>query len=227
MNYIDLKGITSCRKGRGTIMHGKFPASLIHGIYGDNKNPKGKMKDFSIIVTCDKYYGIGWMGSVPWVLPEDAKIFYERTTPAKLGKHNCIIMGRRTWESIPPENKPLKQRFNYVISGNKNLYGPEIKVCSSLREALIDASNKSQIDKIFVIGGAWVFLNAVQFNNCKEIFMTWIGKDYRCTSWFPRIFEDYFDCVKTQTLITPLLVEVELRKYKRVKEIETVEIKNG
>ena len=58
----------------------------------------------NLIVAVDENYGIGKTNSIPWELPGDLKYFKEITT-SKPG--NVVIMGRKTWESIPDKFKPL------------------------------------------------------------------------------------------------------------------------
>ena len=58
-------------------------------------------KMFHIIVAHDLNNGIGIKNSLPWHLPIDMRYFKEITTNAKNGKKNAVIMGRKTWRSIP------------------------------------------------------------------------------------------------------------------------------
>jgi len=69
--------------------------------------------------------GIGYQGKLPWHIPEDMQHFKE-VTSSKFGVHrdnieqiSMVIMGRKTWESIPTQYKPLSNRFNIVLSTNK------------------------------------------------------------------------------------------------------------
>lgn len=62
----------------------------------------------SLVVARARNGAIGKDGDIPWSLPEDLKFFQRETTGG------AIIMGRRTWESLP--FKPLKNRLNYVVS---------------------------------------------------------------------------------------------------------------
>ena len=71
------------------------------------------MKKIKLIVCCDADYGIGVDNSLPWNIPEDMKIFRKKTIG---DKHNCVIMGRNTCESIPSKYFPLSNRHNCILS---------------------------------------------------------------------------------------------------------------
>ena len=74
--------------------------------------------------------------------------------------HNAIIMGRKTWESIPIERRPLPGRLNVILSKNKD-YVPaypltskiEPKVFESLEQALYKLNDDPKVAEVFVIGG--------------------------------------------------------------------------
>merc|ERR1719421_691737 len=70
----------------------------------------------SVIVATTQKGGIGKDGTLPWKLPEDMAHFKKVTTAAPEGKMNAVVMGRKTWESIPEKFKPLPGRINVVLS---------------------------------------------------------------------------------------------------------------
>lgn len=72
---------------------------------------------FQIVVAATKKLGIGKGGTMPWKLPGDMAYFKELTTrTADPSKQNAVVMGRKTWESIPPKFRPLPGRVNVVLS---------------------------------------------------------------------------------------------------------------
>lgn len=75
-------------------------------------------------------HAIGRAGVMPWHLPEDLAHFRRVTTGAP------VIMGRRTWESLPARFRPLPGRLNIVITRNPNYSAPGAKLCGSLAEAV-------------------------------------------------------------------------------------------
>ena len=56
------------------------------------------LNNIKLIVCCDSNYGIGYENTLPWNVPEDMKIFREKTIG---NKSNCVIMGKKTYQSIP------------------------------------------------------------------------------------------------------------------------------
>ena len=65
--------------------------------------------------------GLGSNGSIPWQISEDMSHFKDLTTPKGIKfPYSIVIMGRKTWESIPDKRRPLIERFNIIISNNKD-----------------------------------------------------------------------------------------------------------
>ena len=102
---------------------------------------------------------IGRNNSLPWHLSEDLK-YFKRTTMG-----NCIIMGRRTWESI---GRPLPGRTNIVITTKPDYEAEGARVVASLPAAIKLAESISLIDgseEAFVIGGAGIYQAALPLAN--------------------------------------------------------------
>jgi dihydrofolate reductase len=87
---------------------------------------------------------LGMDGRLPWHLPEDLRRFRELT----LG--STVVMGRRTWESLPARVRPLPGRKNVVLTRQADYVAPGAEVVTSLENVLtLDA---------WVIGGAEVYI---------------------------------------------------------------------
>jgi dihydrofolate reductase len=76
------------------------------------------MTALTLIVAATRANGIGKGGTLPWRLRKEMAYFARVTTHAPEGEANAVIMGRNTWESIPPKFRPLRRRTNVVVSRN-------------------------------------------------------------------------------------------------------------
>jgi len=129
----------------------------------------------SIIVAYDAVRGIGQGGQLPWPnIKEDFKHF-KRTT-----LNHPIIMGRKTWESLPL--KPLPDRRNIVVS--RHLPSQDAPhVCRSLEEALTEGMKYNE--KVFLIGGGELYREALKKNLVDEIIATEVKGGYISDTFFP------------------------------------------
>jgi dihydrofolate reductase len=99
---------------------------------------------------------IGKDGAIPWRLPEDMRRFKALT----LG--HTVVMGRKTWDSLPPKNRPLPGRRNVVVTRDSG-WRAEGAERMSLEDALKAAAD------IFVIGGAEIYRAALPFADRVEL----------------------------------------------------------
>ena len=76
------------------------------------------VRPLNCIVAVSQNMGIGKDGNLPWPpLRNEFRYFQRMTTVSSVeGKQNLVIMGRKTWLSIPEKNRPLKDRINIVLS---------------------------------------------------------------------------------------------------------------
>ena len=106
----------------------------------------------SIIVAMAENGVIGRGNQLPWNLPGDLKYFKAVTL------EHPIIMGRKTWESLP--KKPLPQRLNIVVTRDTKYNAEGALVVNSLKNGLEEAQ-RSGISECFIIGGATVYKQAL------------------------------------------------------------------
>ena len=104
----------------------------------------------SIIAAVDRHMGIGYENKLLFWLPNDLKRFKTLTTG------NTIIMGRKTFESLP--KGALPNRRNIVLSTRPDTQCPGAEVIPSLEEAL---KNCAQDEQVYIIGGASVYHQAL------------------------------------------------------------------
>jgi len=139
-----------------------------------------------IIVAVDENNGIGKDGKLPWHFSKELKYFQKTTAETSdHEKQNAVIMGRKTWESISPKYRPLKNRQNIVMTRDHNFKVDGAKVANSLEEAISLADNETE--KIFIIGGGKVFEESLENPQLDGIYLTKIQSKYDCDTFFPDI----------------------------------------
>jgi dihydrofolate reductase len=116
---------------------------------------------------------IGHGNELLWRLPEDARWFRAQTLGCP------VVMGRKTWDSLPERFRPLPGRLNLVITRQPGWQAPGAVVASSLDAALAAA----QAAKVFVIGGAEVYAAALP--RADELVLTEIDADFDGDAKFP------------------------------------------
>ncbi len=103
---------------------------------------------------------IGMQGRLPWHLPEDLAHF-KRTT---LG---CpVIMGRKTWDSLPPKFRPLPGRANVVITRQNGWCVDGVLTADSLQTAMDLCASQPDV---WVIGGAQIYAQALPWASTVEV----------------------------------------------------------
>lgn len=145
---------------------------------------------FYIIAACEQNSGIGFKNAIPWRLKDEIKHFKEVTTFTTTARHNMVIMGRSTWESLPEKFCPLPDRSNVVLTSNADYVAPGAVVCNSLAEALnlaeLHIANR-ETEKVFVIGGQKVYEEAIHHPDLAGIYLTQIEAGFECDAFFPQI----------------------------------------
>ncbi len=91
------------------------------------------LRTFQLVVAATRKMGIGKAGTMPWKLPGDVAYFKALTSrTADAAKVNAVVMGRKTWESIPARFRPLRGRVNVVLSrGGDRSGGAGAEACSA------------------------------------------------------------------------------------------------
>jgi dihydrofolate reductase len=113
---------------------------------------------------------------------------------------NAVIMGRKTWDSIPPKFRPLKGRLNIVISrsftatGTADAIKPETEpvMAGSLEQALTYLRDREGCDvgRVFVIGGAQIYAAALTLKETKRVLLTKVMSEFECDTVFPIVLDE-------------------------------------
>ncbi len=136
----------------------------------------------SIIVAMGNNRSIGKDNQLLWHLPKDLQYF------KKLTSGKPIIMGRKTFESLPGI---LPNRKHYIVSRNEN-YSAEnesVKVYPSIKNAIEKAQKESE--EIFIIGGGTVYEQSI--NQADRLYITQVFANLEADTFFPEIPENTFE----------------------------------
>ena len=132
------------------------------------------MPEIVIIAAVAKNRVIGKDNTLIWNIPEDMAHFKALTSG------QTVIMGRKTWESLPPRFRPLPGRRNIVISRNPAYDAPGATLAGSLEEAVRLAQDDAEV---FVIGGAEIYRQALPL--AQRLYLTEVARDFDADAFFP------------------------------------------
>ena len=107
----------------------------------------------AMIVAMDEDGCIGHQGDLPWRLKSDMQRFKSLT---EADGFNAVIMGRKTWDSLPDSFRPLPERINIVMSRDINWSHDEAEVALYHGRA-IEIAYAEGCDECWVIGGAQIY----------------------------------------------------------------------
>jgi dihydrofolate reductase len=143
----------------------------------------------SIIVAVSEDWGIGKGNDLLWHIPEDLKRF------KRLTYGNTIIMGKKTWESLP--RRPLSGRKNIVLTDIPN----EIIENSITAYSIEDALNKCENgEEIFVIGGGSVYRQFMPIAD--RLYITHVHQKAPADVYFPAIDPVVWEVVDKEPFTT-------------------------
>ncbi|KAI1476423.1 dihydrofolate reductase-like domain-containing protein [Daldinia eschscholtzii] len=161
--------------------------------------------ELTLIVAATRAMGIGRNGTLPWTGLRKEMAYFARVTKRLLPPSpsssssdspspslNAVIMGRKTWDSIPPKFQPLKGRLNIVISRSHSSLPPEKEIAdegpvrvNSLEQALAHVK-AARIARAFVIGGAQIYEAALERKEARRVLLTRVlSPDFECDTFFP------------------------------------------
>ena len=154
---------------------------------------------FKIIVAMCKNNGIGIKKDLPWRLKEDLRYFSKLT---KGNGNNAIVMGKNTWDSIG--SKPLPKRDNLILSKSlhsemKDKQSERVKIFDSI-ENMQSWCDKKKYDEVWIIGGQSIYEQFINNENCHELYITKILKDFICDTYFPKIDDMRWRCIEEAPL---------------------------
>ncbi|GHU05623.1 dihydrofolate reductase [Betaproteobacteria bacterium] len=133
----------------------------------------------SLIAALARNRVIGQDNQLLWHLPGDMRHFREMT------RGKPVIMGRKTWESLPEKFRPLPGRLNVVVSRNSDYSAPGAMLADSLVSAIEKAGSDNEL---FVIGGAELYRQALPLAG--RLYLTEIAAEFSGDAYFPEVRPD-------------------------------------
>ena len=136
----------------------------------------------NIIVAHAQNRVIGKGNEIPWYIREDMRFFKEAT----VGKP--VIMGRKTYESIPAKHRPLPNRTTFLLTRDTEFKvdHPSVKIVHDFEKALFEA--KLMGEEVYVAGGAQVYDLALPYTD--RVYATVLLQDFKGDTYFPQLSSD-------------------------------------
>ena len=147
----------------------------------------------SAIVAIDENWGIGFNGELLEKIPEDMKHFKELTT------NSIVVMGRKTWDSLP--KKPLPNRLNMIISRSPREVLGDLSIQIDLNEAKIRLAMANSNESWFVIGGGQIYKELLPL--CDHVYVTKIFKSHNnVDTYFPALEQKEWEITHQSEILT-------------------------
>ena len=125
---------------------------------------------------------IGVENGMPWHIPEDFKFFKAATMDAP------VIMGRKTWQSLPAVSRPLKGRTNIVISRDADFEAPGATVVTSTDRAVqvaLESAGQTGASTVWIMGGESIYRSCM--DTATRLQVTMINADIAGDAFAPTI----------------------------------------
>lgn len=162
----------------------------------------------SAIVAVDENNGIGFNGQLLEKIPEDMEHFKELTTD------NIVVMGRKTWDSLP--NSPLPDRLNIVLSRYYLTPACEHTICMTLESLKYVINNKDRFSEdIFIIGGGQIYKELLPL--CDRVYVTKIFKSHNnVDTYFPTLEQKEWEITHQSEILTYNNLQYQFLTYDRI-----------
>jgi dihydrofolate reductase len=160
-------------------------------------------------MAANRVIGRSATNDIPWSIPEDMAHFKAVTT----GRY--VVMGRRTWESIPPKFRPLPGRDNIVISSDPVYKAPGAAVITNLESCFRHLDDLVGADvPVYVIGGSSLYRQALPF--AFEMVLTSVHSDIDGDVTFPYWNKDEWFEDRRETFVSKTGLGYSISHWKRV-----------
>ena len=169
----------------------------------------------AIAAMCDYNNGIGKNNDLPWTLPKDFNYFLRFiSTFNSKNKMNALIVGRKTWNSIPHNMNEFKMNLIVIVSSKyhqqkdnldyKSYDVDKILIAESFNAAisLINEKYSHLVDSIIAIGGTNIYSEAIKSNHFNRFYLTRIFKHFDCDTFIePKDFLSQLSKLNDENLL--------------------------
>lgn len=149
---------------------------------------------------------IGKDNTIPWHLPTDLKYF------KKVTDGSTVVMGRKSWESLPVKYRPLPNRRNIVVTRNSEYIADGAEVINSLVHVIEDLIYEGD-KEIFIIGGAQIYREA--FNFATKLYLTRVLSDIDGDTKLEGLNLEHWEMVHSSEVMIENDIEFKFEEYKR------------
>ncbi len=133
---------------------------------------------------------IGKDGTMPWRLPPDMRRFKALTMGSP------VVMGRKTWDSLPPRFRPLEGRRNIVVTRQPDWHAEGAERAGSLAEALALCAGAPLV---WIAGGAQIYAQALPLAHTAEV--TEIDQDFEGDAFAPTLDSNWQETARAHHLV--------------------------
>ena len=145
----------------------------------------------SIVAALGNNRALGKGGQLLWNIPDDLKHFKQLT----LG--HPVVMGRKTWESLPEKFRPLPDRTNIIVTRQRNYEATGAQVASSFEKALAATASALGADEVFIIGGGELYTTALPHTN--RLYLTLIDDEKEGDAFFPEYEKEFTKIISDES----------------------------
>ncbi len=149
----------------------------------EEETPQPEKTKIAIIAAIGENHELGRNNELLWHLNEDMQFFKQQT------RKHYVIMGRKSFESIPKKYRPLPERVNIIISRDPEYMFEECYTFSNLQEA-IEMANENGEYKAFIIGGGEIYKMAMEANLVDEMYLTHVRASFKDADVFFPAFNE-------------------------------------
>ena len=163
------------------------------------------MANISLIYACARNGVIGKQGQMPWHIPEDLAHFKRTTLGAP------VIMGRKTWDSLPERFRPLPGRLNVVVTRQVGWQAEGAHMAHSLEQAIQACSGTPEV---WIMGGAQIYAQALPL--AQRVVVTEIDAEFEGDAYAPTLDPSQWQAITRSTATSSSGYTIHFVDYRRI-----------